>query len=220
MEKARLKIFRYDPYYSKEPHFNIFSIPINGERTSVLYGLQYIYENIDSTLAFKYGCRLKRCGLCGVMIDDKPELSCMSFLYPGDNKTIKPLKGFTVLKDLVTDRSIFLKYFRTYSLYIPKKEGWEEKLLVSKDFHTLLSCVNCLRCVSSCPNWPSGKSYNFGGPFIFVKLAQLHLDPRNIIDRKKQALELGIENCLSCKKPCYVITSCNICKIALSVLTP
>lgn len=219
MEKASLKIFRYDPHYSKKPHFNVFSIPMNGEKTSLLYGLQYVYENLDPTLAFRYGCRLKRCGLCGVMIDDKPNLACMTFLNPGDSKTIKPLKGFTVLKDLVIDRSIFLEIYKKYALYIPKKEIWEEKLLVSKDFHTLMSCVGCLRCVSLCPNWQHDKLYYFGGPYIFVKLAQLHLDPRNNIDRKKQALELGIENCLSCKAPCYIKIGCNICKIAISILT-
>jgi len=44
MGKATLKILRYNPYISKESYIENFSIPINGDKINVLFGLQYIYE--------------------------------------------------------------------------------------------------------------------------------------------------------------------------------
>ncbi|MGE5576917.1 MAG: 2Fe-2S iron-sulfur cluster-binding protein [Syntrophothermus sp.] len=52
-----------------------FQIPF-AEGDTVLTALLYIYENLDSTLAFRHGCRAGRCGLCAVEVNGKPRLAC------------------------------------------------------------------------------------------------------------------------------------------------
>ena len=43
---------------------------------------------------------------------------------------------------------------------------------------------------------------SFGGPLTFVKLAQLHFDPRDSEDRRAQAKALGVGTCRSCQTRC------------------
>ena len=47
---------------------------------SVLQGLQYIKDELDGTLSFRWSCRMAICGSCGMMVNGKPELSCQTFL--------------------------------------------------------------------------------------------------------------------------------------------
>ena len=47
---------------------------------SVLQGLQYIKDDLDGTLSFRWSCRMAICGSCGMMINGKPQLSCKTFL--------------------------------------------------------------------------------------------------------------------------------------------
>ncbi len=65
----------------------------------------------------------------------------------------------------------------------------------------LMGCLECLCCHARCPQVAAagGDLKRFAGPFVFLKLAQLHLDPRDRFDRKTQARRLGIEQCLHCR---------------------
>lgn len=218
MGKAFLEIFRFDPDTLSESSFDKFLVPIV-DKDSVLHALLYIYENIDSSLAFRYGCRYKRCGLCGVDINGKPSLACLSLIYENDHLIIKPLKKLKIVKDLVIDRSFIPILYSKYSLFILQENTWTEQIFVSQYFHDLSGCLECLRCLSACPHWDLKDDSSFGGPFVFVKLAQLHLHPKNNIDRKKQAEKLGIMNCSSCKQLCSSQTGCNLCRKAISILT-
>jgi len=70
--------------------------------------------------------------------------------------------------------------------------------------------------MATCSNYDYKKN-PLAGPYVFVKLAQLHLDPRNTIDRRKQAEELGVKNCLDCKG-CHCIHGINLKKDVLDTL--
>ena len=65
----------------------------------------------------------------------------------------------------------------------------------------LLGCLECLCCHARCPEVAAaaGNLDSFAGPFVFLKLAQLHLDPRDRVDRKTQAHRLGVSRCLNCR---------------------
>jgi succinate dehydrogenase/fumarate reductase-like Fe-S protein len=76
--------------------------------------------------------------------------------------------------------------------------------------------VECLACNATCPGYDFEKNPLLG-PYVFVKLAQLHLDPRNEIDRRKQVQELGLGGCGECRK-CYCIHGINIRKHAVQAL--
>lgn len=70
---------------------------------TVLDVLQYIRENVDSSLAFRFSCRYyAKCGTCAAMVNGKPVLTCFE---PARNGIlVKPLRSFPVVRDLVVDR--------------------------------------------------------------------------------------------------------------------
>ena len=202
-----ISIRRFDPDADTEPRWVDYTVPVV-ERMTVLEALMHIYEDIDPTLAFRFGCRFGACGLCAVEVNGKPRMACSTEIK--DGMKIAPLAGLPVARDLVIDRAAFFDGLRELQLYIPEQEGISEpKTIKQPEAHKkLLECVECLACNASCPNYDFEKNALIG-PYVFVKLAQLHLDPRNTIDRRKQAKELGGEDCGACEA-CRCINGINI----------
>jgi succinate dehydrogenase/fumarate reductase iron-sulfur protein len=168
------------------------------EGATVLQALQYIYEELDPHLAYRYGCRFRRCGLCGVMVDGKPRLACRVKLESVTE--IAPLSGLPLLRSLVVNRSAYMERLQGMQLF-PRGQETEILGTVHEDplHKNLMHCVECLCCVASCPDCITQNS-NYTGPYAYVKLAQLLLDPRDTADRRAQALELGVERCAGCLK--------------------
>lgn len=195
MKKKEITVHHYNPKTNAlEPRAYI--VP-NPDGATVLEALHYIYEGPDPELAYRYGCRYRRCGLCGVMVDGKPRLACKEKLQTVNE--IAPLTGLPLLRSLVVDRTSYME--RLSKLYLFPRGEEDEPLgtLWEHPLHSnLMNCVECLCCVSSCPVCVVDD--DFAGPYAFVKLAQLHLDSRDQADRKAQAAELGISACRDCRR--------------------
>ena len=74
------------------------------ERMTVLDALDYAYRHIDPTLAYQYGCRFRKCGMCSIMMNGKPGLACATFVE--DQMYLAPLPTHRVLRDLAIDRCL------------------------------------------------------------------------------------------------------------------
>jgi len=73
------------------------------DRMRVMDALNYIRENVDSSLAFRWSCRYyAKCGTCAAMINGKPGLTC--YEPAQDGMVVGPLANFPVIRDLVIDR--------------------------------------------------------------------------------------------------------------------
>jgi succinate dehydrogenase/fumarate reductase-like Fe-S protein len=116
---------------------------------------------------------------------------------------VGPLSSFPVLRDLVIDRRPLTELFARQQLYLVPAE--ERELPTSFDvppaYGVLAKCTECLACLAKCPHFDL-KDDSFGGPLSFVKLAQLHFDPRDAQDRRAQARALGVTTCSSCNSKC------------------
>lgn len=77
-----------------------YKVPANDGMT-VLGVLDYIYEHIDSSLAFYKSCRRGRCKGCWVAVDGKPVLSCEAMATEG--MRISAVEKFAGIRDLVVD---------------------------------------------------------------------------------------------------------------------
>ena len=168
-----------------------YAVP-RGEYRNVLEALCHVYEQEDSTLAFRVGCRYKTCGLCAIEIDGLPGIACLTGLK--DEMVLRPLSKLPVVRDLVVDRRGFFSKLRRYRLFIPDRDLAEpERLSLPKAYRQLAQCRECLCCVSGYEPYRPGVTA-FESPYVFVKLAQMHHDPRDVLDRRAQARELGIEH--------------------------
>jgi succinate dehydrogenase / fumarate reductase iron-sulfur subunit len=198
---VKIRVSRFDPDRDSAPRREEFDVPgvENGE--SVLGILQRIRESLDSTLAFRFGCRFKGCGLCTVEIDGRALPACM--IRAKEGMEVGPLRSFAVVRDLVVDRRPLTEFFARQQLYVvPAEEGkLPASFEVPPAYGVLARCTECLACLAECPRFDP-RDESFGGPLTFVKLAQLHCDPRDGRDRRAQAESLGVAACLSCESRC------------------
>ena len=193
----KIKVFRHDPEVEKQSRIQEYEVPIHTKST-VLEALFYIQENIDSSLAFSYSCRFMNCGLCTVEVNGNACLACITEVVNG--MTISPLKALPLIRDLVVDRTPPNKLLATFNPFVVRESPpeTEPEVIIQPQAHTqLMNCTECMACLSSCPNYDHTKT-TFGGPYTFVKLAQLFYDKRDSMDRVKQALALGVESCTAC----------------------
>ena len=80
-----LEVFRYRPDTEQEPTFQSYTVPYR-EDWVVLDALNYLKDQTDGSLSFRWSCRMGVCGSCGMMVNGTPRLSCSAFLkeyYPG-----------------------------------------------------------------------------------------------------------------------------------------
>lgn len=89
-----VKILRGDCEEHWEQTYTLSFVP--GQ--SVLQVLKRIYEEIDPTLAFYGSCRIGKCGLCRMLINDQLRLACTT-LVEGD-LYIKPDPKGSLIRDL------------------------------------------------------------------------------------------------------------------------
>lgn len=96
---ATVKLFRFDPEVDTEPRYDKFEVPCKGY--TVLDVLRYIYENLDSTFAFRWACNGGFCRCCMVSVNGRPALACTKSAEK--NMKIEPHPKFKVTKDLLVD---------------------------------------------------------------------------------------------------------------------
>lgn len=79
-----------------------YDVPVRAGAT-VMDILDYIYENLDSSLAYYRHSRCNQgiCGRCAVKLDGKTVLACTAVVNPAlESVTLSPA-GKTVVRDLV-----------------------------------------------------------------------------------------------------------------------
>lgn len=213
MQNGTVFVDRYSPE-RQELVTHTYSIPIGRDET-VLQALLHIYENCDPTLAFRYGCRSSKCGECAVDVDGRPSLACLTHVR--DGMRISPLKNLPAIRDLIVDRSVMDRRIASQHLYVyPDVEHTLNVMSVPETYKRLIGCLECYGCVSSCPNFDWRDGY-FPGPYVFVRLAQLNLDPRDRKDRRAQAISLGITRCSDCSQ-CRCVKGIAIRRDAIGTL--
>jgi len=99
-ERMSVKIRRFNPSTDKEPQYQVYEVQLT-PGSSVMDILDYIYDNLDGTLAYNShaACRRGVCGKCMILINGKPGLSCQTRAVQ-DLLLEPPLKS-VVVKDLV-----------------------------------------------------------------------------------------------------------------------
>lgn len=192
MEEYHIKISRFNPEVDSHPYMKDYNVPRATE--TVLEALIYVYDEIDSTLLFSYGCRYRVCGKCAIKINGKPSLACETSIR--DGMVLEPLDHFPVIRDLGIDRSGLIDPLRKHKIFVSPMEGLDAAIQ-PPEFFQLIKCNECLSCISDCPVFNQGLEYD--GPFFGVKIAELHYDVRN----RRQLLgylESYLEKCILCKR--------------------
>lgn len=103
MNELKVKVYRFDPDRDNEPHYQTYSLPFDGEEIiSLMDVLDYIYENLDQSLAYfsHAACRQGVCGRCLVKMNGRLVLACQTTAR-GPEILLEPAHP-EVLKDLIS----------------------------------------------------------------------------------------------------------------------
>ena len=185
VSKITLEVFRYRPDQETQPSFDSYEVPCEKDWV-ILDALNYIKDQIDGTLSYRWSCRMGVCGSCGMMVNGEPVLTCATFLnkfLPGPVK-IEPLEHFPVVRDLVIEMSDFIGKLQKVKPWIVRKEekSLEDGEYIQTpeqlgDYKQYSMCINCMLCYSACPVY--GLEPEFVGPAVIALAQRYNLDSRD-----------------------------------------
>jgi len=213
-ETITLEVTRYRPEQETEPTFQRFEVPFRKDWV-VLDALNYIKDKLDTSLSYRWSCRMGVCGSCGMMVNDEPKLTCAIFLsdyLPGPIR-VEPLRNFPVVRDLVIAMNDFMAKLQQVKPWLireqekPLSEG--EYLQTPQqldDYKQFSMCINCLICYAACPVY--GLDPHFLGPAAIALAQRYNRDSRD--QGAKERLDIlsqhdGIWGCTfvgECTKVC------------------
>jgi fumarate reductase iron-sulfur subunit len=180
-----IQVLRYHPERDEAPAWQSYQVPFTDDM-SVLQGLQYIKDELDGTLSFRWSCRMAICGSCGMMVNSKPRLSCATFLrelQPGPVR-IEPLAHLPIERDLVVSVDEFVAKLAAVKPYlIPREQRalaqgeYRQTPAQLERFEQYSACINCMLCYAACPEY--GLNRDFLGPGVLALLHRYNADSRD-----------------------------------------
>jgi succinate dehydrogenase / fumarate reductase iron-sulfur subunit len=156
----------------------------------------------DASLLFRHSCHHASCGSCGVRINGREALPCITPLKQAANGgmlRIEPLRNFPIIGDLLVDFGPFLR--KLDSAALPLRREAE-----AAGFNRLENCIECGLCVSACPI--AGLDAQYAGPALLAATGRVAAEPRGrdvetIVGRVDQ--EHGLWRChaaFECSEVC------------------
>jgi len=173
-----------------------FSVEI-GSNAYVLDALEAASAQ-DSTLLYRHSCHHGSCGSCGLRINGREHLACITKVKDVINSNgiirLEPLRNFTIIRDLLVDFRPFM--LRLDEINLPLRRSAEQlsesieesdkcifPSIIGKEgmellpgFNRLENCIECGLCNSACPITGSDKQYK--GPAYLAAAARVTSEPR------------------------------------------
>ena len=192
-EQITLDVLRYRPEEDSKQIYQSYDVPFRKDWV-ILDALNYIKDELDGTLSYRWSCRMGVCGSCGMMVNGEPVLSCASFLetfYPGPIR-IEPLENFPVIRDLVSEMSDFMEKLERVQPWLirkdedPPKGEYLQTPSQLMDYKNFSMCINCMLCYSACPVY--GLEPSFLGPAAIALGQRYNLDSRDQGEKLRNAV--------------------------------
>jgi succinate dehydrogenase / fumarate reductase, iron-sulfur subunit len=215
-EEATLRIYRGD---NNSGSMVDYKVPV-APGMVVLDAVHSVQAIHSGDLAVRWNCKAGKCGSCSGEVNGKPRLMCMDRMdkYPaGDPITIRPMKSFPVVKDLVCDVSWNYEVNKKIPPFKMRKappltpprstgEGKSEDPRFSQEeadrVQEFRKCIECFLCQNVCHVLREHNKHEvFAGPRFFVRVAGLEMHPLDDGDRLellKDQMGMGYCNITKC----------------------
>ena len=176
----------------------------------VLDAVHQIQAEHANDLAVRWNCKAGKCGSCSAEINGKPRLMCMtrmSDMPEGNPVSIRPMKAFPVIRDLVTDVSVNYRMKRSIKKFKPRKPDaadgtWRMYQGDIDRVQEFRKCIECFLCQNVCHVLREHNLHEeFAGPRHMVYTAALEMHPLDVEDRRKDLKDdhgIGFCNITKC----------------------
>lgn len=215
MAEARdytLKVRRFAPESGESAYWQEFEVELD-PTLSVLDGLLQARDRDDGSLSVRCSCRAAICGSCGVKINGRSTLACLTQIgeaHEAANRNgspspdgdppageaedaapivVEPMGNMPVIKDLVTDMESthWTKVRRVTPWLLDDGDPPERERVVPPesmvDITQTIACIQCGACVSSCLSMEADP--DFIGPAALAKAYRFVGDPRDVETRER-----------------------------------
>ena len=178
------------------PYWQDFEVELD-PTLSILDGLLQARDKQDGSLAVRCSCRAAICGSCGVKINGRSTLACLTQIgeaqetverepgaKKGDPIVVEPMGNMPVIKDLVTDMESthWEKMRRVTPWLLDDGNPPERERIVPPesmvDITQTIACIQCGSCVSACLSMEADP--DFIGPAALAKAYRFVGDPRDV----------------------------------------
>jgi len=171
-----LKIYR--KRQNQPAYFQKYAIEADPDEY-VLDLIEKVWASTDRTLTFRHACHHSTCGACGMLVNGKEKLTCItpvkSVTRDGGEIKIEPLRNFPIISDLVVDMGNF--FLRMGEANFSQVAGLTEACLPFErhmqpqgDYERLVDCIECGLCISACPASATNPLYL--GPAVLASAQQ------------------------------------------------
>ena len=188
-----------------EGAFHAFEVPRHASQT-VLDVVTYIQRVLDSTLAYRFSCRVGMCGSCAMTVNGVARWTCRTHVdkVARDGRLeIAPLRNLPVVRDLVTDmREFFDKWAKAKGQFEggrTRRDDFARVVPDSTDRKMVdagIECIGCGVCYSSCDvvSW----NPDYLGPAALNRAWTLVKDERDTAGVARLRAVAGDAGCHSC----------------------
>src|SRR5262249_3192026 len=182
--EATLSVFRGDAKGGQEVEYKVPVEPGMG----VLDAIHWIQAHQAPDLAVRWNCKAAKRGSCSAEVNGKRALMCKSRMehFPaGKPISVRPMKTFPVIRDLVTDVSWNYEINRRIRPFAPRPGAewrWQQHDIDrAQEFR---KCIECFLCQDVCHVLRTHElKHQFAGPRFFVRIAGLEMHPIDGADR-------------------------------------
>jgi succinate dehydrogenase iron-sulfur subunit len=202
-DKLVLKICRGDAQTSEMVEYPVPLAP----GMVVLDAVHSVQAIHAPDLAVRWNCKAGRCGSCGAEVNGRPRLMCMDRVDhypPGEPISIRPMKTFPVLKDLVCDVSWNFQVNKKIAPFQMRQSADEPTFSQAEAdrVQEFRKCIECFLCQDVCHVLREhDEKAEFCGPRFLVRLAGLEMHPLDTADRLpaiKNEFGIGFCNITKC----------------------
>jgi succinate dehydrogenase / fumarate reductase iron-sulfur subunit len=163
------------------PRWDRVPVPVTSPRMTVLDALTWIRSRVDPTLDVRHSCFHASCGTCGMRVDGREVLACVTRLddlHDGE-VVVEPLRNQPLVSDLVVD--IETLYEALDPVAVPPVRS---STLVAgghaaegiEQLGRFEDCIECGLCISACPIEATDAAYE--GPAVLGAAWRLLDEPR------------------------------------------
>jgi succinate dehydrogenase / fumarate reductase iron-sulfur subunit len=206
-----LKIRRFNPEVSQDSWWDEFTVRME-PLDRLLDALHEVKWYHDGTLALRRSCAHGICGSDAMLIDGRNKLACKVLVKDvAPRVTVEPIRGLSVLKDLIVDMDPFMDGYKSILPYLVNDEGEPNKERFQSPeerarYDDTTKCILCAACTTSCPIFWGDDGYV--GPAAIVNAHRFIFDSRDQGARERLKIlseKTGVFRCrttFNCTEAC------------------
>jgi succinate dehydrogenase / fumarate reductase iron-sulfur subunit len=177
----RLRIFRFR-HGDAAPHWLGVDVPITRVRMTILDALMYVRAQVDPSLNVRHSCFHASCGTCGMRVNGKDVLGCVTRLddLPAGEVKVEPLRNQPLVSDLVVDLESLYEVLEEVGRPLIRRSELVPGARPAQGIAApgrFEDCIECGICLSACPVEATDAAYL--GPAVLSSCWRTVDEPRD-----------------------------------------